>query len=946
MLTLLLAACGGGGGGGGGGGDGSTDNSTPDATREPLNPRSAESNALFPTSPTLEWGYNQADFTSSFEGTTRIGRDRIHVLLRPDFGLEYYYTDKGKIGLRGFFIPYLTVPNGTFTGDFIFQKNVPLYDRRWEPDTETPFNHTGTLELGEDNKLINTTITGSTTYYGTEPVMLENQQVFDAESIRTIIRIEALLNDQRVRLTLTFHLWFSEDLGIIQRRLDYGPYQTLSQFSDPDEVARGDINVIPYTDDNNHENDDSDFDGIVNADDPDDDNDGIPDAEDLFPRAPYNPDDLDGDGLVNSEDRDDDGDGYYDTNDDHPSDPRYWRNPYISPATPRQLTLRYGSDSIARSYLSVSSNNMPWTLRSETPWVTLSKTSGKSTRSESITATIDYSDLNLGTHTATLVLTNELFDEETTTELSVVLELPEFSLDRRGWSVQVGQDHLHKDSSGFVIIYLQTGNNRYPVTYWYEGPEADALSINGPALLGQGSEIVTVSLDADLYSGGQKSGTLHAAVNVKGEMLYDSTDVFLDGVPHYLTSSVRTVALSAFPGAGTTSREVTIIDSREYQDTRWLASTSAPWLNITAAGTVGDPLVINADATGLAGNQLYRATISITSPDPAVAANESIEVALWVGENAPPSVTEISGNYTHIATDRLRPYVYAKQAGSPHIDIYHIYTGAFVDTLADVASDIGAIAISRDGNELIVNDQSTQTFIAIDLENPALRRQMPQQSIITGQFVTTRSNTKDLLLSSTPRFYDLVTGTPVGAGIAVANSRLYPQITVDSLGSHNCFIEHAPSADYSYIDCYAMDYSASKNQVFSQRSRWIPEQGVFKVLALANDGSVVYAANDSDEGVRLYGTVFNSDRDAFIPTTGLVDAIGVTPANTVKVASDSYGTLQTFSADGVLLNTVQHASEPTNNWTGKLAVSADGSVTVTLPSPTAMRIYWENLGSE
>lgn len=66
---------------------------------------------------------------------------------------------------------------------------------------------------------------------------------------------------------------------------------------------------------------DTDYDGITNDQDPDDDNDGVTDAEDPFPLNKNESVDTDGDGTGNNADPDDDNDGVPDDKDDLPLDP-------------------------------------------------------------------------------------------------------------------------------------------------------------------------------------------------------------------------------------------------------------------------------------------------------------------------------------------------------------------------------------------------------------------------------------------------------------------------------------------------------------------------------------------------------------------------------------------------------------------------------------------------
>tara|TARA_B100000886_G_scaffold103553_1_gene68851 strand:+ start:1848 stop:3683 length:1836 start_codon:yes stop_codon:yes gene_type:complete len=86
----------------------------------------------------------------------------------------------------------------------------------------------------------------------------------------------------------------------------------LNQVNELDEIIEGVNSTIVNIEGNLHAHEDTDNDGITNAQDTDDDNDGTPDSQDAFPEDPDETTDTDNDGSGNNVDDDDDGDGISD----------------------------------------------------------------------------------------------------------------------------------------------------------------------------------------------------------------------------------------------------------------------------------------------------------------------------------------------------------------------------------------------------------------------------------------------------------------------------------------------------------------------------------------------------------------------------------------------------------------------------------------------------------
>lgn len=95
------------------------------------------------------------------------------------------------------------------------------------------------------------------------------------------------------------------------------------------------------------------------------------------------------------------------------------------------------------------------------------------------------------------------------------------------------------------------------------------------------------------------------------------------------------VALSKFVTVEKLSHDIDILDSYHLTTTNWLATTTSPWLTVTPTGTTAEKLTISADASGLAADTLYTATIVVNSNDPGIENSQTVNVGFWVGSSDP-----------------------------------------------------------------------------------------------------------------------------------------------------------------------------------------------------------------------------------------------------------------------------------------------------------------------
>ena len=225
--------------------------------------------------------------------------------------------------------------------------------------------------------------------------------------------------------------------------------------------------------------------------------------------------------------------------------------------------------------------------------------------------------------------------------------------------------------------------------------------------------------------------------------------------------------------------------------------------------------MLTADPTGLATDNLYLDTVTITSPDASVENTEKVRVGLWVGSTTPTPTITINTPYAEVAADPIRPYAYVAGTGSA-IQIYNVYTGLLVDTIPGVAAQVGAMTISHDGSTLYAVDTSNFKIVPANLDTRAVGAPWSPTSL--PLFLDyTRANGTELVLSGNGQIFNAKTGT---AFTSRFDGGYYGYVVV-AAGPYRVrgewWLESALARDY--WDVHASDGTQSGAPIDSARSR-------------------------------------------------------------------------------------------------------------------------------
>ena len=187
---------------------------------------------------------------------------------------------------------------------------------------------------------------------------------------------------------------------------------------------------------------------------------------------------------------------------------------------------------------------------------------------------------------------------------------------------------------------------------------------------------------------------------------------------HKLLVSEAGVALASLPDRARLSRTLDVSDNLSAA-TPWSASSDQPWLSVTARGTAGSaksPLTLTADASSLPDNTISYAIVSI-KPDDAAVAGDSVVVGLWK-QTVPvggPLTFPFINQYTAVASDPVRPYLYAVRNGI--LDVFNMHISGKVASLTLVGATFGKMTVSPDGRTLYVLEGGGEWVRVFDLQD-------------------------------------------------------------------------------------------------------------------------------------------------------------------------------------------------------------------------------------
>lgn len=412
---------------------------------------------------------------------------------------------------------------------------------------------------------------------------------------------------------------------------------------------------------------------------------------------------------------------------------------------------------------------------------------------------------------------------------------------------------------------------------------------------------LTVTVDPAGLSVG--SHTANITVSDKDFNQKRTTKVKILIEPRLINVAETGVSFSSFPSTAILSREIDVSENLG-KPVDWSATSNAGWLTVSSSGKTGDALMLQANSTGLAANDLYSAQVTISSDDNTIENVEQINVSLWVGDTDPDARTEFVIPAENIVADPVKPYLYVNRGSytetdttvypyvttpvDPDIEIINVYTGESVGRIENSTPQSGVMAVDPDGQTLYVYDAVNFKIVPVDLSTFTARPGWDSVSSMDSMVVK-RINGKEILFTGSGQAYDTETGIELVSSYGTYYYSTNNSVAVSKNGKVMCTMNRGLSPYSLY--CYDMSYSYVDDQLslnyHGNVAHGSGSNG--RDLALSDDGTKVYAASGSPYNFN----VFNTTTMALVQTLAAEaypNAAEVGPHGIFYGGIDGYGT--------------------------------------------------------
>lgn len=494
-----------------------------------------------------------------------------------------------------------------------------------------------------------------------------------------------------------------------------------------------------------------------------------------------------------------------------------------------------GNAPMSPSTVQVTGTESDWTVTASEPWVQLGDASG--TGAGSFTVGVDAAGLASGTRTSTLTL---VADDGQSVELSVEFSLATPSLTVSSNALVFGGANGRDTSSGSLEFSVNTGDQLHAwalrsLPVWLQASVAAGT-------VSQSSQTITLTpLPHMVGQGSTSTATAELVVQVNGDELVKQVSLQYARDSNRLYVSEDGVAMTSVPGWSTLTRTVAV--RHNFNKTlNWTAQSNQPWLTVTPAGTTGSNLTLTANPGSLPTDAVSYATVTVSSGAADAPTAATIKVALWKGSATPSASVSISGTaYTRLASDPIRPYVYAHQGGSS-IDVYNAYTGSKLTTLTGVGTALGSMTSSTNGDRLYIVEEGFKRVAVVDLATLTKSGSIATTTPVHNghELLSVRNTGVELLLLNDGTAYRASNGAAIHAATG-----LFGSIAAAQTGTRVFALNQglSPASAASFALDFA-DVGGGKLMVQALASSWdAGSSSNGQDIAVQADGSTVYLAS-------------------------------------------------------------------------------------------------------
>lgn len=477
-----------------------------------------------------------------------------------------------------------------------------------------------------------------------------------------------------------------------------------------------------------------------------------------------------------------------------------------------------------------------WSADSSAAWLVAD--SGGGTTPGILTLSVDAGALASGSYSATVTVSTVVAGAPLSKTVSVDLTLSQPTLTLSPSTLTFA--HLDETDSGSqtVNIALNTGSAAHSWSATLTGsPWLQADVVSG-AVSAAGSDI-HVHTDPAGLSAGSYSGSVEITVPVNGDTLSATLPVTFKAEPHRLFVADNGVALASMPTVQRLSHTLTVTENRAIA-TAWSASADQAWLSVTPAGTTDGELVLTADPSGLATDNIYLANVTISSSAADVVNTETVRVGLYVGSADPATGLEVLNPGANAIPDPVRPYVYVN-SGADAIAVYNVHTGALVTTIGSVGGLVNHLVVSGDGRRLYAVDHTTASIAVVDLDTQTVVDTWSPITIDRFTDITTaRPDGHAVVITGPGQVFDAADGRE----LAAFDPQFYDYAYLTAGAGGTLFAQEAYIAPHK-LARFALRYSAVDDALVVEKTRQITESGLAADLKANVEGTRLYTASGS-----------------------------------------------------------------------------------------------------
>ncbi|MFN6971035.1 MAG: BACON domain-containing protein [Rheinheimera sp.] len=389
----------------------------------------------------------------------------------------------------------------------------------------------------------------------------------------------------------------------------------------------------------------------------------------------------------------------------------------------RRESLVYGAveKNLAFQVPFTADRTTKWQISSNQGWLTLDEQSGQG--SATFNATVDTTKLAPGIHQAKITVQDtQVAENKFDFDYQLKLDKPQFDFSGTDGTLG-GDDGLAQDTLS-ITFASKTGKFSYPysLTFNTSNNIAWLTSDEDSGVVNETGKTLKIRSIAPESMAGTFTATATLRVIVGEVEFSQQLNITLNKEISLMSLGAQAVALSSAPDKSLLSRSIPVLNSLGRTDLTWQAKSDKSWLTVTPSGTMGQNVTLQADPTGLAANQTFFATVTVTPDGANAGGSEQIKVGFTVLSAVPkpqviklPETDSTYDDFVFHAVNPLKPEIVIAYNNS--LIAYNTNTAQQLYSIDRTIAGIGGITFAADGSKVFVYDNVNMQIVSFDAQS-------------------------------------------------------------------------------------------------------------------------------------------------------------------------------------------------------------------------------------